>query len=210
VAAARRIIAIVLLALPCTAAFPAGRSSVFAARAPTTAKRDVGLIFNTEDILFDVEGFQNGIGVKIGLDKYVLRAMADVLLNTGFDPFSLTLGAVLERHVLPGPLSVYWGPSVRMGFTTIFLDKTDANNWNQLITWEILSAGVVCGIELFIFDFLSIFAEYNLAVTLGMDFEIASVAGSLSSTSVFTYKLDLGLGNNAMLGIVVYFTRKKR
>ena len=163
-------IGVLFLVFGCATAFPAGRTSFFASRGPAIGKRDLGVIFNTDDILLDLESYQGGLGVKIGLDKFMLRAMADILLNTGLNPFSLTVGAVLEKHVLPGPVSLYWGPCARMGFT-ILTDKIDADNWNQNIAWEVLSAGVVGGIELFIFDFLSVFAEYQLALSLGMNFD---------------------------------------
>ena len=206
---AKRLIVLVLLVLGCAAAFPAGRTSLFAVGKPAAGERDLGVIFNTNDILLDLESYQGGVGAKIGLGQYVLRPMADILLNTDFNPFSLTLGAVLEKHILPGPVSLYWGPSLEMG-VTILNNRFDADNWTQNIAWELLSAGCVAGFELFIFDFLSVFAEYNLALTLGLNTDRMSVAGVESSTTEFTYKLDLGLGNSAMFGIVVYLTRKKR
>ena len=206
---AKRLIVLVLLVLGCATAFPAGKTSLFAVGKPAAGERDLGVIFNTNDILLDLESYQGGVGAKIGLGQYVLRPMADILLNTDFNPFSLTLGAVLEKHILPGPVSVYWGPSLEMG-VTILNNRFDADNWTQNIAWELLSAGCVAGFELFIFDFLSVFAEYNLALTLGLNTDRMSVAGVESSTTEFTYKLDLGLGNSAMFGIVVYLTRKKR
>ena len=205
---AKRLIVLVLLILGCAAAFPAGKTSLFAVGKPAAGERDLGVIFNTNDILLDLESYQGGVGAKIGLGPYVLRPMADILLNTGVNPFSLTLGAELEKHILPGPVSVYWGPSLQTGFT-ILTNKVDADNWTQNIAWELLSAGCVAGIELFILDSLSVFVEYSLALTLGLNTTRTSVAGSVSSNTEFTYKLDLGLGNQTMLGLVFYFKRKK-
>jgi hypothetical protein len=68
----------------------------------------------------------------------------------------------------------------------------------------------VGGVELFIFDFLSVFAEYNLAISLAMNIERVSSAGSISATGEFAYNMDLGMGNNAKIGIVVYLRRKQR
>jgi len=205
---AKRLIVLVLLVLGCATAFPAGKTSLFAVGKPAAGERDLGVIFNTNDILLDLESYQGGVGAKIGLGQYVLRPMADILLNTDFNPFSLTLGAVLEKHILPGPVSLYWGPSLEMG-VTILNNRFDADNWTQNIAWELLSAGCVAGIELFILDSLSVFVEYSLALTLGLNTTRTSVAGSVSSTTEFTYKLDLGLGNQTMLGLVFYFKRKK-
>jgi hypothetical protein len=200
----------VLLTLCCASAFPVGKTSLFAAQIAPVGKRDFGVIFNTNDILMDLESYQGGLGVKIGLKKSTLRVTTDLLMDTWVPPdtFSLTIGGVLEKHLLPGPLSPYWGPSVRMGFTSL-MDRTDADNWTQNIAWEILSAGIVGGIELFIFDFLSVFAEYNLALNVGMNIERVSSAGAISTTSEFAYNLDLGMGNSAKIGIVVYLRRKQ-
>jgi hypothetical protein len=206
---AKRLIVLVLFVLGCVAAFPAGKTSLFTIGKPAVGERDLGVIFNTGDILFDLESYQGGVGAKIGLGPYVLRPMADILLNTGVNPFSLTLGAVLEKHILPGPVSLYWGPSAELGFT-ILTTKIDADNWTQTIAWELLSAGCVAGIELFILESLSLFVEYSLALTLGLNTTRTSVAGTVDSTNEFTYKLDLGMGNSAMFGIVFYLTRKKR
>jgi len=205
---AKRLIVLVLLVLGCATAFPAGKTSLFAVGKPAAGERDLGVIFNTGDILLDLESYQGGVGAKIGLGPYVLRPMADILLNTDFNPFSLTLGAVLEKHILPGPVSLYWGPSAEMG-VTILNNRFDADNWTQTITWELLSAGCVAGIELFILESLSVFVEYSLALTLGLNTTRTSVAGSVSSNTEFSYKLDLGLGNQTMLGLVFYFKRKK-
>ena len=201
-------ILLVVLVLTCTCAFASERTSVWPGIVPKTGPVDLGIIFNTNDLLLDIEGFQGGVGAKVNLKDWMLRCMADLVLNTEFDPFSLSLGAVLEKHLWPGPISVYLGPAVETGFTSLLLSKTDEDNWSRTSIVP-LSLGCVFGIEFFIFDALSVFVEYQAAFELGINRTRVSTAGSVSSTAELTYNLDVGMGNNAMFGIVFYLLHKK-
>ena len=198
---------LMILVLTCAGVFAAERSSIWVGFEPPSGSRDLGILFNTNDILLDLEGFQGGVGAKIGIRAWMLRATADVVLNTDADPFSISLGGVLEKHLWPGPLSLYWGPAVETGYTTILLFKTDDDNWSRTHTVP-LSLGCVFGVELFVFRFLSVFVEYQGAVELGLTTTSTSTAGSVTSSTEFTYALDVGMGNNAMFGIVIYLMRR--
>lgn len=206
---AKRRLFLVLLVLSVTPLVSAQRGSIWKGITPTAGERDIGILFSTNDILFDLEGYQQGVGAKISInDKWMFRGMVDILLNTGINPFSISLGGVLERHFLPGPLSVYCGPSLETGIT-ISTDKTDADNWTQAIALPLLTVGGVFGIEVFVFDFLSVFLEYQAALALGLNIDRISTAGSVSSTTDFTYKLETGLGNSGKFGIVFYLMRRE-
>lgn len=204
---AKRWLYLVLLVLSVAPLLPAQPRRVAEGETPI-GNRDIGILFSTDDILFDLEGYQQGVGVKISAGKWMFRGMIDLLLNTGIDPFSITLGGVFERHLLPGPISVYFGPSIETGLT-ISTTKIDADNWTQDISLPLLTAGGVFGVEIFVFDFLSIFLEYQAALALGMNIDRISTAGSISSTSEFTYKFDVGLGNSGKFGIVFYIMRRE-
>jgi hypothetical protein len=197
-----------ILVLTCACAFASERTSVWAGIGPKPGPVDLGIIFNTSDLLLDIQGFQGGVGAKFSLEHWMLRGMADLVLGTEFDPFSLSLGAVWEKHLWPGPVSVYWGPAVETGFTTLLLFKVDEDNWSRDSIVP-LSLGCVLGIEFFIFDALSVFVEYQAAFEIGIDWTRVSTAGSVSSTAELTYNLDVGMGNNAMFGIVFYLLHKK-
>lgn len=205
---ARRWLCLVLLAVSVSPLLPAQRGSVGPGKTPIAGERDIGILFSTNDLLFGLEGYQQGVGVKVGVDKWMFRGMVDILLNNGFNPFSISLGGVLERHFLPGPMSVYWGPSLETGIT-ISKDKTDADNWIQSIALPLLTVGGVFGIEVFIFDFLSVFVEYQASLAFDLNISRISTAGSVSSTTEFACKLETGLGNNGMFGIVFYLMRRE-
>jgi hypothetical protein len=174
---------------------------------PAPWNHDLGVILSTQSLLFDIDSYQGGIGAKISVGQFVVRGMADLLINTDFNPFSITLGATLEKHFLHGPISPYWGVFAEAGFTQL-KTEFDADNWTRQITLPFTVGGLI-GIEIFIFDFLSLFVEYGLPLTLGIETTQASVGGSVTSSSKFIYKVDLGLSNQSMIGIVLYFTRKK-
>jgi hypothetical protein len=174
---------------------------------PALWNHDLGVILSTPSLFFDIESYQGGIGAKISVGQFVVRGMADLLINTGFNPFSITLGATLEKHFLPGPISPYWGVYATVGYTRL-KKEIDADNWTLQTAFPFTVGGLL-GIEIFIFDFLSIFIEYGLPLELGINTTQTSVAGSVSSSSEFTYKVDLGLSNQSMIGIVIYLTRKR-
>jgi len=198
-----------LLVLCSATLLPAEQRSIWKGITPAAGARDIGILFSTNDILFDIEGYQQGLGVKISLDKWVIRAAADILLSTGINPsaFSLSLGGVLERHFLPGPLSVYWGPSLETG-VTISTNKFDEDNWTQDMALPLLTVGAVFGVEVYIFEFLSVFVEYQAALALGLNIDRISTAGSMSSDQQFTSTLQTDLGNSGMFGIVFYIVRR--
>ncbi len=124
----------------------------------------------------------------------------------GFDLVSLNFDAGLENHFLPGSISPYWGGFFSLGLISL-MSTVDANNWSQNITTQ-LSAGGLFGVEIFIFDFLSLFAEYSLSATLNANTTSNSIEGFVETTAEYEHTLDIGLGNESRIGIVIYFWRK--
>ena len=70
------------------------------------------------------------------------------------------------------------------------------------------SLGGLAGIEIFIFDFLSVFVEYNLAFTLNVNINTTSVSGVATTNGSYDFNLNLGMGNQSKIGVVIYFVRK--
>jgi hypothetical protein len=167
---------------------------------------DLGVVFNTPTILLDIESYQGGIGVKIGSGMLVLRGMLDILVNTRLNPVSLSLQAVIEKHLSARSLSPYWGGLLELGITSV-TTQLDQQHWTQLITLPV-SVGAVCGVEIFLLDFLSVFLEYEVALDIGLNINRQGAGGSVSSTTELTYKFDLGLGNSSMIGVVIYILRQ--
>jgi len=158
---------------------------------PTKTPRDVGLIFNTANILLELEGYQAGFGVKFGRDKLYLRPLLDLVVNGSSDSFALSAGATFEYHLFTGQVSPYIGGCVQAGYM----------RQGDLTSAIPFSIGAIAGAEVFIFDFLSIFAEYSLAA----DFTVTT--DLQTSQSTFDYLIDTRMGNGSKIGIVIYFLR---
>ncbi|MBN2552806.1 MAG: hypothetical protein JXB06_08540 [Spirochaetales bacterium] len=198
---------LILTCLACAGAFAAERTSIWKGIQPEPGPRDLGIIFNTSDLLLDLEGYNKvGIGAKIGdKDDWMMRGMADLLLNN--TTFSFDLGMVMEKHLWPGPASVYWGPSAAIGFSSLTFNKIDDDNWSKTNQLP-LSVGCVLGVEVFVFQFLSVFVEYEAALQLRPSVTKVSTDGTVTSSRDFTYQFDMDMGNNSMFGIVIYLMRR--
>ncbi len=153
---------------------------------------DLGLIFNSSSILLDLESYQAGIGLKIGRDKVSFRGLFDLVLNGASDSFSLNAGAGIQYYLLPGSsVAPYIGGSVGGGY----MKQGDA------LSLVVLSVGALGGVEVFLFDFLSVFAEYAITADFTLSTDIPT------SQTTFDYLVDTGMGNKSKLGIVIYFMR---
>lgn len=158
---------------------------------PAAGQYDLGLVFNTGNILLGPESYLGGFGAKAGFGELAVRGTFDLVLNGASQSFAVNLGAALEKHFLEGPISPYFGGAVEVGYM------------RQAATTAVfpLSVGGLVGVEVFVFDFLSVFVEYTLAADLTITTDLAS------TTTTFDYLIDARMGNDAKLGIVVYLQR---
>ena len=163
-----------------------------------------GFIFNTNNLLLDFESYMGGIGVKLLYPDYALRLMVGAEYQTStVNKLNLSLGFAFEKPFFKTKISPYAGVSTIIDFTQE-LNIIDESNWTQTMT---LASGVggVLGVEVFLTDFLSFFAEYEL---------LANVAWTRLSTSTddiigiptdaVNYNIVTDLGNSGMLGVVIY------
>jgi hypothetical protein len=149
------------------------------------ASHKLGLIFNISAPLITVDeyadDFQGGLGLKLWLkEKMALRGLLDIAYISDSDAdtsdFTLGIGAALEYHFLPRKVSPYVG---LLGGTRI---QTGTANGVALY------AGGLLGAELLILDYLSFYAEYSLLVSIDEP----------------VFGIDLGIGNNSQVGVIIY------
>ncbi len=186
---------VVVLALVFVAAAPIAAQDVKPASAAKSARTrtlvDAGLIFNLDGALLDLGAYQAGIGVKLGWENLRLRILLDAVASSASDSYAVKLGTTLERHLTPEPLSLYVGGSAGAGY------MLQVGSFSSVL----FSVGAVAGVEFFPLKFLSLFVEYTLAADFTLNTDL------LSSTTTFDYLVDMRMGNESTIGIVVYFKR---
>lgn len=185
------VMAMLISLVPFRAPVAVAEGSLIPGPSPSKGSNDIGIIFNTNDLVFGLQAYQAGIGGKIGWGNVFLRGMLDFTLNGSSQAFATEVGATGEYHFFPGPISPYVGAMVGGGY------ETQANVSSTLS----FSLGAVAGVEVFIADFLSLFAEY----TLEADFD--NTTDLQTSQSTFDYLVDTKMGNNAQIGVVIYLMR---
>jgi hypothetical protein len=142
--------------------------------------RDLGLIVNLVDpftLAGAGDGVQTGLGLKLWLNgRHVVRGLLDVGYSTATNIFELGLSAAYERHFVTGKVSPYLGGLVGVG-----VDIGAASNLQ-------LYGGGLLGAEVRVIESVAFFVEYALL------FEMDEP----------DFTIDLGIGNNAVLGVIIY------
>ncbi len=161
-----------------------------------------GFIFNTDNILFDIEGYQGGVGFKYRGESWFYRFMVDFSLSSSTNKLVVGSGLAMEKHLRTGKISPYWGLFFHVAYETEKFES-DPDNWSKLIEYPISTGGLL-GVEVFILDFLSFFVEYNLSLQVTGVTNQQSVAGLETESTTWNYSLATGIGNSSKLGIVIY------
>ncbi len=162
-------------------------AAVFAQGKPGVHKNSFGMAFHIQGLSALVQNGTDGVIAGIGakfwlLPELALRAVGycDVTYTTATDTTALNAGLSLgaEYHFVKGPVSPYAG--ILGGFMAQTVPAPGGMDWH---------AGVLAGVELTPFEFLSFFVEYSLLVTF-------REAGT---------ELDLGYNHQPIFGVVIYF-----
>lgn len=144
----------------------------------------LGLIFNIFDLTANLiaehtDNVQGGLGMKLWLgEKTAVRALLDLEHTNDSVTTSTWIGAsgAFEYHFLQRRVSPYGG-----GLAGLTLETGAANDLG-------LYFGALLGAEFELVENLNLFAEYNLLVSINEP----------------NFTIDLGLGNSAQIGIIVY------
>jgi hypothetical protein len=168
--------------------------------------KKAGIIFNVSNILLDVESYQGGIGFKwFFKDTLAYRGSFDFGYSDSSSALHITLGNTLEYHFVLGRVSPYVGAFLNFGYTR-YEEEFDSSSWSKVKSIPI-SAGPVLGVEVSIFQFLTIFAEYRLSFEYNHTTVYQYVDTSESQEKESSFNVSTGLGNDAKIGVVVYFNR---
>jgi len=178
---------------------------------PEYAGKKNGIIFNVDDILLDIESYQGGIGVKHYFnEKFAYRGSIDFSYIDSSSSLTLNLGNSIEKHLLTGRVSPYIGAFLDIGYIH-FKSTDEASGVETEVTSIPLSIGPLIGVEVFVLDFVSLFAEYSLSASYSKTKTEQTAAGVTTSDKDSDFSIEAGIGNESKIGIVVYFnTLKKR
>lgn len=165
-----------------------------------------GIIFNVNDILLDLDSYQGGIGFKrYFTDSLAYRAAFDFSYSDSSSSLLVSLGNTLEYHFIRGRISPYIGAFIDVVYAS-YRDEIDSDNWSQVMSIPV-SIGPLFGVEVAIFEFLSLFVEYSIIFDYTTTITNQSVGGSESKATESIFSVDTGIGNDSKIGIVIYFNR---
>jgi hypothetical protein len=144
----------------------------------------LGLIFNIFDLTANLitessDGVQGGMGMKLWLgEKTAVRGLLDLQHQyvSGTSDTWFGLSAAFEYHFHPRRISPYGG-----GVAGLTMRTGTANDLG-------LYFGALLGAEFELVENLNLFGEYNLLVEINEP----------------NFDVNLELGNNAQIGIIVY------
>ncbi|WP_028974593.1 outer membrane beta-barrel protein [Spirochaeta cellobiosiphila] len=175
-----------------------------------TSKIETGFLFSTSDISLDLEGYEGGLGIKWLYENMALRTSAHLLLDystdndPGISEQGWGLGTTFEWHFKEGRVSPYTGFGLCYDHSSEKI-QTDSTNWTEDIMDKV-TFGPILGGELTVLDNVSLFAEYQLAMIFEWPTKKTTTDNNTKTTKEDEgWLLDLGLGNQGMLGIVIYF-----
>jgi len=166
-----------------------------------------GIIFNAPNLLLDIDDYQGGVGAKLVFDAFALRALFSLGLENvqGDSPdssFNVSTGVSVEVPFVEGRVQPYWGALLDGSFASEQTESSDGDKSETTVVGG--SLGPLIGVEVSVFQFLSLFAEYTLAFRIAHT-SVEQEAGGVSSSDESTnYELGTELGNTGALGIVVY------
>ena len=162
----------------------------------------LGFIFNTNSLLLNLESYKGGLGGMLRYPDSSFRVLVDLSHASGINTLGVGVGVVYQKPFFSGRVEPYWGLMLDAGFER---EKTiiDPDDYDQI---DVLtaSAGGVLGAEIFLFDFISLFGEYQLALDVSRTAIAQSVGGTVTESSTFNYAVGIALGNNASIGVVIY------
>ena len=175
---------------------------------PAPVFYDVALLVNVGSLLFDLEGYGGGIGLKVGRDEASLRFLVNLHIHSLTPVFQMTLGTIYERRFVSGAVSPYWGVGGTVGIATL-RDVNDSGDGASDTSLPFGVAGLL-GVELSLTENIRVFIEYALAVELAVVRKVETFGGITTRDTYLEFRVDTGLGNQSMIGLAIYLPAQLR
>jgi len=173
----------------------------------TDSEYTPGFIFNTSNLLLNLDSYEGGIGFLMSSPRTTWRFSVGFGYESGTEVFSSQFGITYLCPIFTGRVSPYWGGTIFAGYSHD-TDEVDADNWTKENEFS-LSAGVLLGVELVLDPRISFFAEYSVGADVAWVTQISSVSGSVSTTGSNNWSVGTELGNNGSIGVIIYLGKEK-
>jgi len=149
----------------------------------------LGIIFNVPDLLLNIDnasfnGLSAGLGLKYWLaQKMAVRGVLEFTYNSDSTPPATSdttfgLSGAFEYHFVKAKVSPYVGGLAGFRLTAATGTATDFGFF----------IGPMLGAEVAVLDYLGLFAEYDLLLTINEPL----------------FGINLGIGNGGSIGLVIY------
>ena len=123
------------------------------------------------------------------------------------DFFSTSLGSAIEYHFVDDIISPYIGGEITGGYI-YQKDESDPDNWEKTTTFP-LNINSIVGVELYVKEYISFFAEYSIGFEYNSTETVTSTNGTEQTSDESNYIINTGLGNSGKIGVTIYFTNVK-
>ena len=185
----------------------------FTAYTHWTTRKNPGVVFNIDlaggPFLPTFEEYQGGIGAKYYFtEKLAYKGLLSYQYINNSRSTSIALGNSVEYHLFDSRLSPYTGGVLNLEYVKS-RSEVDELNWTEYKVTT-LTLGPVFGLEYVACDFLSFFVEYEILLKFISDRSRTSSGGVITETGGNDFRVQSGLGNDAKIGMIIYFTRIAR
>ena len=166
-------------------------------------ERTLGILFSTSNILMDIGTYGTGVGLGWYRPENAIRAFGSGVASNSSSTLTTEAGVARVGYLDQARVSPYWIVSGSAGFLTQ-KSETGPDNWTRTTTLN-ATAGMGLGAEVFILDFLSVFADYQLLADVSRAQTRESVGGAVTQgEATWTYVIQTALGNTSRLGLAIY------
>ena len=167
---------------------------------------NIGLIFNINESIVSFDSYQGGLGLKLGWNQFNFRFLVDFLYSNASETTAFDTSVSFEYHPASHFLSPYAGAYVGVGHASQ-VEKIGKPKITTSTTSTSVFGGPLFGVEVFILDFLSLFAEYVVKFEHTNTTIKEKTSSNTETDTNRNLLIDTALGNGSMIGIVIYFKR---
>ncbi len=159
-----------------------------------------GMVFSTGNILFDLDAYRGGIGGRFVFPDFSLIASIGGGYESGNNVFAITGSFSAVVPIIKGRVIPYWGGVFSIDFSHSG-NVLGSSVYTNMLTSKI---GGVLGVEFFLHEYVSIFAEYELVAGVSRSVVRQNINNNLVGDPAVNFMIGSDLGNNSSIGVTVY------